>query len=142
MAPQRLNIPELTDPRSLAELYAQYTIPEMAERLGCSINTIRNRMKEFNIKARNGAVSSLETRIEKAQAAIDNILAPFDPTLQAMLLRPTVEDLGGCFGETVPVCRICLEKGGRHRPWCSVYQRQEVTAARPLTTAPIFYKGT
>lgn len=120
MAPQRLNISALNNADQLSAMYDKLTIPEIAECLGCSINTVRARMQEFGIKARNGATSSAQTRIEKVAMAIRLVLDGFDSPTQATILGPFVAEIKAYMVETPP-CPICYRVDG-HLHWCSMAQ--------------------
>jgi len=123
MAPRRLHIPELNDPEKLAALYQKFTIPEIAERLGCAVQTVRNRMREYGITRRTGAVPSLQTRIEKAQMAIRNCLDQFDDGAQGIILFPFVDKLSVYIRKPL-VCANCLGRDGKHSSWCSMEKKQ------------------
>ena len=120
MAPPRLNISALNNADQLSAMYDKLTIPEIAECLGCSINTVRARMQEFGIKARNGATSSVQTRIEKATMAIRLALDGFDSPARATILGPFVAEIKAYRVETPP-CPICGEEPG-HMSWCRMAQ--------------------
>jgi hypothetical protein len=120
MAPQRLNISALNNADQLSAMYDKLTIPEIAECLGCSINTVRGRMQEFGIKTRNGATSSVQTRMEKATMAIRLALDGFDSPSQAIILGPFVAKLKA-YGVETPPCPICNRVDG-HLYWCSIAQ--------------------
>jgi len=126
MAPQRIDNPILNDAQRLAALYRDHTIPEMADLLGCSINTIRNRFAEFGIQARNNGTSSHQTRKEKAQMAVRLAVTAFGPADQAEILRPFFDELKEIL-TSAPACPICGGRDRYHRPWCSMADKRQKT---------------
>ncbi len=124
MAPKRIDTPALNDREALTRMYDKYTLPEIAERLGCSLGTVRSRFKEFGIETRSGASSSFQTRIEKAEMVIRNLLHEFDRPIQVMILKPIVKDLGFKADRDKSICPICHGVDRRHEEWCSMATRK------------------
>ena len=91
---RKSTIPELNNREDLARLYEQSTCSEIADRLGCCWETVRKRLVKFGIPRRKGAVSSKQTRIEKAEMYIRQMLRPWPVETQAHILRPIVKELG------------------------------------------------